>query len=639
MKNKFIISDDNYVDDCVDVKIAECLNLENPKSFFLFAGAGSGKTRSLVKALEIITTTIGEKMRLRGQQVGVITYTNNACDEIKRRLKNDSLLHVSTIHSFMWNLIRGFNADIKEWLKTELESDISKLMSESSREGSKKEINRVKQIASKRERLQELDTVKIFTYNPNSNDTERESLNHTEVLQLGAFFLTNKSLMQKILIKKFPILLIDECQDTNKGLMEAFFRVWQTHKNEFLLGLFGDTMQRIFSDGKPDLGIDLPADWEKPAKIMNHRSYWRIVKLINVIRSESPDSREQWGRKDKEGGFVRLFIVPSNRDKQDAEAFVMQQMAIITRDSEWNERKSVTSLILEHQMAADRLGFGEMFSILYSVDEFRQGLLKGTLPEVRIFSEIILPILEAHKNGDKFTIADVVKNNSRLFKKQYVKEHTDKAKSILETARNSIDTVCRAYDNNPDITLEELLKIVYVGGVFEIPRGYKPILLRTPTEQAIADVFDDETDEQNLDFTESSTDKIDCLDNFLKMKFSQIQNYVDYVKERSPFYTHQGVKGLEFPRVMVIIDDAKMGGFTFSYDKLFGIKDKTNTDTRNARDGKETSVDKTRRLFYVICSRAKESLAVVAYTAEPAGLKANLSGKGWFTDDEIFVVT
>ena len=45
------VADDNNVDDQVDHEISTCLNLERPISFFLFAGAGSGKTRSLVKAL------------------------------------------------------------------------------------------------------------------------------------------------------------------------------------------------------------------------------------------------------------------------------------------------------------------------------------------------------------------------------------------------------------------------------------------------------------------------------------------------------------------------------------------------------------------------------------------------------------
>lgn len=632
MSNESAMLDDNHIDDNVDAKIAECLNFDEPKSFFLFAGAGSGKTRSLVNALENISSSIGEKMRLQGKQVGVITYTNNACDEIKRRLNNDSLVYVSTIHSFTWDLIRGFNEDINKWLKERLATDILELQSKSSRQGTKAEIDRVHKIESKQERLRELDNIKKFTYNPNSNNTERESLSHAEVLQIGAYFLTVKPLIQLVLIKKFPILLIDESQDTNKGLMEAFLLVQQTHKNEFSLGLLGDTMQRIYGDGKTDLGVDLPADWARPAKKMNHRSPTRIIELINKIRSDV-DSQKQQERQDKKGGTVRLFAIQSSKDKQAAETIVMQQMATITGDSEWDKRESVVSLILEHHMAANRMGFGEMFSALYPSDEFRLGLLDSTLPEIRIFSEVILPLLEAHKNGDKFAIANVVKKRSRLFQKRYMRDNKTESKNILETAKANIEKLCTAYDAKPDINFGELLKIVCAGSVFTIPNGYKPILMRTPLEQDAANAFDDE-----IESTEPSADKIDCLDRFLNTRFSQILNYTSYINGQSPFFTHQGVKGLEFPRVMAIIDDSEMRVFLFSYDKLFGIKSKTTTDINNEREGKETGIDRTRRLFYVICSRAEESLAIVAYTDNPTGLKEGLSGKGWFNDDEIIVL-
>lgn len=633
MLNEVVELDDDHIDDDVDSKIAECLNLEKPKSFFLFAGAGSGKTRSLVNALETISSTNAEKMLLLGKQIGVITYTNNACKEIERRLKNDPLICVSTIHSFTWDLIKGFNTDIRKYLKEKLSSDIIELQSKSSRPGTKAEANRVHKIEIKNERLQVLDSIKKFTYDLNSNNAERNSLSHSEVLQIGAYFLTAMPLMQKIMIKKFPILLIDESQDTNKGLMEAFLIVQQSHKNEFSLGLLGDTMQRIYGDGKSDLGIDLPDDWERPAKKMNHRSPARIIELLNKIRSDV-DSQRQQERKDKKGGVVRLFAVQSNNDKQASETAVMQQMATITGDSEWCNRESVVSLILEHHMAANRMGFGEMFSALYSPDDFRLGLLDGTLPEIRIFSEIILPILDAHKKGDKFGIANVVKKWSKLFQKRYMHENRTEAKRILTMTKANIEALCTAYDGNPDISFGEILKIAYSKHVFEIPNGYKPILMRTLNEQATANIFDDEIDEVE----KLSSDKIDCLDRFLGTKFSQIQHYTSYINEEAPFYTHQGVKGLEFPRVMAIIDDSEMRGFLFSYDKLFGLKDKTVADINNERDGKETGIDRTRRLFYVICSRAEESLAVVAYTDNPTGLKAGLSGNGWFKDDEIIVI-
>ena len=56
MNEEFI--EDNHIDDHVDEEIINCFNKENEKSFFMFAGAGSGKTRSLVKMSEYIDATI-----------------------------------------------------------------------------------------------------------------------------------------------------------------------------------------------------------------------------------------------------------------------------------------------------------------------------------------------------------------------------------------------------------------------------------------------------------------------------------------------------------------------------------------------------------------------------------------------------
>lgn len=121
----------------------------------------------------------------------------------------------------------------------------------------------------------------------------------------------------------------------------------------------------------------------------------------------------------------------------------------------------------------------------------------------------------------------------------------------------------------------------------------------------------------------------------MDLPISMIEKYDNYVNQKSQFDTHQGVKGLEFDRVMVIIDDSESKGFLFSYDKLFGVKDLSDTDKRNLIEGKETSIERTQRLFYVTCTRAKNSLAVVMYTRNPDGVKSEAIRKGWFEDNEI----
>ena len=122
------------------------------------------------------------------------------------------------------------------------------------------------------------------------------------------------------------------------------------------------------------------------------------------------------------------------------------------------------------------------------------------------------------------------------------------------------------------------------------------------------------------------------------MRLYQILIYDNYVNQKTRFDTHQGVKGLEFERVMVIIDDSEAKGFMFSYDKLFGVKDLTETDLRNIADGKETSIERTQRLFYVTCTRAKNSLAVVMYTNDSEKVKAEVIRKGWFAESEIEIL-
>ncbi|MCH7996929.1 MAG: ATP-dependent helicase [Chloroflexi bacterium] len=211
-----------HTDDLGEV-LDRCLSLDDPKSFFLFAGAGSGKTRALVQAMTVFRKKHGKEFRLSGRQVAVITYTNAACDEIKSRTAYDSVFAVSTIHSFAWELIRAYHQDIREWLGERLRAEIADLQAQQAkgRAGTKAASDRAAQIEAKTKRLGRLGSIKAFAYNPNGENIGKNSLNHAEVIGLAADFLTSKPLMQRILVRKYPIVLIDESQDTQKDLVDA----------------------------------------------------------------------------------------------------------------------------------------------------------------------------------------------------------------------------------------------------------------------------------------------------------------------------------------------------------------------------------------------------------------------------------
>ncbi len=626
------LTDDNNLDDNVDIQISECLNPESPKSFFLFAGAGSGKTRSLVQALTEFKKNHGNKFILNNQKIAIITYTNAAADEIKQRLMFDPIFYVSTIHSYAWELIQLFTSDIKSYVQTKLTEDIKELelaQSKSRNLQNKTSIDRARKIKSKTKRLENLVNVTRFTYNPNGDNFKKDSLNHSEVIGITAEFIANESLMQDIMAARFPIILVDESQDTKKELIDALFTLQKNKNDVFSLGLFGDTMQRIYADGKPNLGELLPPDWVLPVKKMNHRSNKRIITLINDIRQDV-DKQKQQPRKEKSEGVVRLFIADRAADKVATEKTLAKKMSALTEDKYWIEPNNVKTLILEHHMAAIRMGFFGLFQPLYKVDRLKTSLIDGSLSTLNLFKNTILPLVEAHKDNDKFSIMRIIKTNSTLFDKRVIENSKNQLKHLSNINEN-VRKLLALWDDENDPYLKAILQVIYETKLFPLPNIFKIISSRTKDEESTFESLDTEEEEPN-------DEAIEAWDLALDAKFSEVSKYEEYLNEESQFATHQGVKGLEFPRVVVIIDDEEARGFMFSYDKLFGTKEPTATDKRNEAEGNETGVDRTRRLFYVACSRAEESLAIIAYSDNPNLVKTNAMAYGWFAENEIEIL-
>lgn len=616
MATIYNITDDNR-DSAADSIIQSCLDLKNPKSFFLFAGAGSGKTRSLISALDYINKTFGRELKLNNRRVAVITYTKAARDEIKRRCRYNSLFQISTIHSFAWDLICSHTEDIRTWLK----SDVSKKITDAETKLASirnKETKTYKQTEKKlnklKKRLQYLDSVRRFIYNPDGINTESNSLDHTEVVKISAYLLLKQETLQKILVDTYPILLIDESQDTKEELMNAFLSIQEKYSHRFSMGLLGDIMQRVYLEGKEDWQTSIPDSWETPSKIMNHRSRKRIVDLCNLIR-KPVDAIEQRSRLNKEGGFVRIFVA-SRDNPYDTEQNVQFQMAEITCDVRWKLSEEVKKLTVEHKMAAERLGFKQLFEALDSVSSYKQGLRNGSLSAIGVFTHILLPLHKADLENNPFEKAKIVKENAILYKDM----DCILTNESLNNLQNSIDDLSLCWKDR-DPLCSELLQIIYKHNIFPISKDLQQ-LLESP-------LGEDDEDYQKL-----------CgLSAALEAPFSEIERYWEYINGNASFDTHQGVKGLEFDRVMVIIDEKSSHGTMFNYEKLFGIMPKSPTDLKNESEGKETTLDRTRRLLYVTCSRAIDSLAIVFYTDCIETTASALSQTGWFNENEIIAIS
>lgn len=607
----------NNIDSQVDETLEKCILATPRKSFFLFAGAGSGKTYSLVLLLKKIRDKIGQDLMLRGKNVAVITYTNAATDEIINRLDYSPVFHISTIHSFVWDVIKYYQNDIKQLYCQYLRDDIriiGEKLDSARNKTTKTYRTNFEKMNYLKDRLERAETIEKFVYNPNGSNPEYNALNHSDVIKISAQMIMNSLMLQRIIAQRYPIFLIDESQDTKKELVDAFFSIQKNFGETFTLGLLGDQKQRIYTDGKKDMVSIIPIEWEKPVKKMNYRSAKRIVKLANAIGKDIDFHAEQVSREDAIEGFARLFIVQQGNgiNKDEVEQTVMKKMCELTKDAKWVEANTnVKILTLEHMMAARRLGFEQFFGPLSKVTKYQMTFLQGTVSELEFFTKEILPIADSIKEDGRIAL-EILKSNSPLLSKKNI----EKSYELYLRCREETGTVAKKV--NDDHSIREVVKAVRDSQLLTIPEVIRQACELTPDE------INDEMEED-----------LQAWVKVMDLSISMVRKYDDYVNQHTRFDTHQGVKGLEFERVMVIIDDSEAKGFMFSYDKLFGVKELTETDIKHIEAGEESSIDRTLRLFYVTCTRAKESLAIIMYTSDPNKVRNQAINKGWFAEQEI----
>lgn len=603
-------------DNNIDLQLKECVSNEKRKSFFLFAGAGSGKTYSLVKLLENIQNVWGNKLMREHRQVAVITYTNAATDEIMRRIDYNQLFHVSTIHSFVWDSIKTYQKDIKARYLQRLQANIDELQAKieatKNKETKTYKANQEK-INHLIERKEAKEKIDKFIYNPNGDNLKANSLNHSDVIEIGTQMLQENRLLQQIITQQYPFMLIDESQDTRSGLVDAFFTIQKNFPNDFTLGLIGDIKQRIYMDGKADIKNLIPADWEKPEKVMNYRCSKRIIQLANKISSVL-DGSEQQARDDAPEGYVHLFLANSHDvlDKIAKELDVRAKMSAITGDKQWNS--DVKVLTLEHRMAAVRLGFEDFYNLFYNLPKYQMSFLQGEMTDMTFFSNLIFPLVSMLKENDGIGVLNLLKKESPLLEAVPDRDYPEmlgKIRKVLDELRSS---------KLGEMKVSEIIEFIQKTSLFDIP-DYLLLALKSKEEDI------DKEDAESLAWVRA-----------LQLPLEQFKAYDDYVHDRTPYATHQGVKGLEFPRVLVVIDDKEAKGKLFSYDKLFEVAPLSDTDVKNKENGKESSLDRTGRLFYVTCTRAKESLAILMYTSDPDKAKQTAIHNGWFEEREIDIL-
>ena len=81
--------------------------LDRKESFLVEAGAGAGKTYTLVKALQFLINRHRHTLPQRHKQIACITFTNVAKDEIEARTDRSPLIPPSGMPDSRWGFPSG----------------------------------------------------------------------------------------------------------------------------------------------------------------------------------------------------------------------------------------------------------------------------------------------------------------------------------------------------------------------------------------------------------------------------------------------------------------------------------------------------------------------------------------------------
>lgn len=608
-----------------DRQLRDCLDQASPQNFVMVAGAGSGKTTSLVKALDHLEKTRGAALRRRSQVIACITYTEVAVGEIWGDVGNSSLFHVSTIHSFLWTIVHSFQNDIREWVADRISEKIATAEEKLANPRTRNRERPLRDIERYQAQRTALAGVRRFIYSSGS-DYAAGVLGHDDILKIGPSLIDSRPLLRTLIARRFPYIFVDESQDTNPEIVIALRKVAESVPDTFCLGFFGDPMQKIYATGAGPIAPG--PNWNSITKPENFRCPTSVLRVINRIRSEGDRLEQIRGRtaiRESEivsvEGTARIFIVPSD-SRNERLMDIRKWLSRANDDPHWDsdgDEGDVRVLVLVHRMAAHRLGFADLYAALndHGDNRLKDGMLDGTAWLLRPFMSYLLPLAAAVRSAIDFDVLAILRVHCPLLSKERLLGQ--EAAALLTRLRNDVTSLADMLDGSSTRTIKDVLIFARERELAALDERFIPYLSGGP--EPVGDEPNREADAVRACFASPA---------------KQLWGYREYVEDESPFATQQGIKGAEFQRVLVILDDEESNYNQFSYGKYFGIEPLSDTDRENIRTHVDSVVDRTRRLFYVCCSRAVRDLAVVLFVPDVERAHDAILAKGFFEPSDVY---
>ncbi|PJI41842.1 UvrD-helicase domain-containing protein [Ferrovibrio sp.] len=533
-------------------KVYSCIDAD--QNFRLEAGAGSGKTYSLVKALKRLIDERGSAMMQAGQQVACITFTEVARDEIAQEIERHPAILVETIHAFCWSFMAQFQKPLR---------------------------NMVADLTDRQEKIDEGGGIgrKPVEYNLGffGVDEDKITLNHDDIPRFMAAFLAQPK-FRKLLAQRFPVIFIDEYQDTDQHFMTAVSEHFFATGEGPLIGLYGDHWQTIY---RGDYGlVDFP-DVTGIDKGANFRSASAVVTVLNKLRPElvqevSDPELPGEARFFHTNGYsgVRLDVNHFKGDlPDDASRQTAARLRVRLEAEGWDFATDKTKvLMLTHSALAAEQGYPNIADIF----DRNEAFAKKEDALIAFLADTLEPMFDAYSRkrfGEMFRI---------IGGGPTVDRHADK------TAWNTdMDTLRRLRENGSIGQVLDLLKHS------RRPRLPDKVMRR-----------EDDLERAGQEPAEEEDKAVTRHRRLREVPYREVIQLVRFLNRSTPFATQHSVKGAEFENVLVILG----GGWNhYNWPLLLEF-----LKTRKIPAAKTKGYYRARNLFYVAISRPKRRLAVLA---------------------------
>lgn len=527
--------------DKVDEKIIEALR--DGHSFRVEAGAGSGKTYSLNRVIEWIQENMWSKYSRKKQNVVCITYTNAAVEVITERLSTDSFIIPSTIHSFAWNAIKQYQSYLVDVVTTDPDFLPD--------EGDFFKVNEV-----------------TYTLGHRYKENGVQYLYHDDVLKLFCKLLDNAK-FRRVFSDKYPLILIDEYQDSYKPIIERFIKYFIAEKKSPQFAFFGDAWQTIYQSNKA-CGIIEHKNLEVIKKGANFRSSPRIVQLLNDIR---PDLPQTSAIDNFQGEVVVITCEDYDGERRTDRNFQGElppeelkiRLNKISEEIKQNTADSDTLkiLMITHKVLAAQQGYERLLSII------NDGLRDKEDPFLLFFMDTVEPIYHALETLNMQLLFDTLGIKRYPITKKSEKEKWKIFQEKLREAREK-----RAIDVIEVINETKLIPFPpKLDGCYHLYRN------------APGTIY-------------SSNASIQAV---LELDYTQFISAIEFLYPEALFSTEHGVKGEEYDNVIFVIS---RGWNMYQFETYAPMI----TGKASIPSGKQISFERNRNLFYVCCSRPRKRL-------------------------------